>query len=275
VRERASHSVVARNDAVASENKIHDDAVARGFGFRGGLVPGVTVYAYLTNPAARRWGPDWAARGTITARFLKPVYDGEAIDVVATPHDDCGLDLVAVGPDGEVRATATAALPEESPPAGDPASFPAAEPPSPEARPAASTATLMVGRSLGTVDRVWDAAAATSYLDMIGEDIDWYRTLPVAHPGWLLRAANRVLHRSVALGPWIHVGSDVVHHGTVTHGTLVSTRGRVAEVYERRGHKFVELDVLALADGHPVLSARHVAIYEPRTPSGATTSTNE
>ena len=39
--------VVARNDAEASENRIHDDRVAAEYGFRGGLVPGVTVYAYL------------------------------------------------------------------------------------------------------------------------------------------------------------------------------------------------------------------------------------
>jgi hypothetical protein len=35
-----THSVLAFNLAAASENKIHDDTVARGFGFRGALVPG-------------------------------------------------------------------------------------------------------------------------------------------------------------------------------------------------------------------------------------------
>ena len=50
------HSLVAQNDAVESENKIHEDSVARQYGFAGGLVPGVTVYAYLTWPAVERWG---------------------------------------------------------------------------------------------------------------------------------------------------------------------------------------------------------------------------
>jgi hypothetical protein len=36
-----THSVRAFNLAAASENKIHDDTVARRFGFRGALVPGV------------------------------------------------------------------------------------------------------------------------------------------------------------------------------------------------------------------------------------------
>ncbi len=35
----------ARMPADPMENKIHEDALARAMGFRGGLVPGVTVYA--------------------------------------------------------------------------------------------------------------------------------------------------------------------------------------------------------------------------------------
>ena len=37
------HTLRAHNDAAASANKIHDDAVAAQYGFRGGLVPGVSV----------------------------------------------------------------------------------------------------------------------------------------------------------------------------------------------------------------------------------------
>ena len=48
------YRVEAFNTAKASENKIHDDAVARRFGFGGGLVPGVDVYAYMAHlPVAR------------------------------------------------------------------------------------------------------------------------------------------------------------------------------------------------------------------------------
>ena len=37
----------AYNTAKLSENKMHDDTVARRFGFSGGLVPGVDVMAYM------------------------------------------------------------------------------------------------------------------------------------------------------------------------------------------------------------------------------------
>ena len=52
----AGYRVQARNLSHASENKIHDDDVARRFGFQGGLVPGVEVYAYMTHLPAARWG---------------------------------------------------------------------------------------------------------------------------------------------------------------------------------------------------------------------------
>lgn len=42
------HRVRAVNTAPDSENKMHDDRVAAQYGFQGGLVPGVTVYAYIT-----------------------------------------------------------------------------------------------------------------------------------------------------------------------------------------------------------------------------------
>jgi hypothetical protein len=67
----ASHEVVARNDAETSENKIHDDAVAQQYG-SGGLVPGVTVYGYLTWLPASAWGRDWPSRVGCRSAWLGP-----------------------------------------------------------------------------------------------------------------------------------------------------------------------------------------------------------
>ena len=46
---RIDYRVQARNLSHASENRIHDDGVARRFGFEGALVPGVEVYAYMAH----------------------------------------------------------------------------------------------------------------------------------------------------------------------------------------------------------------------------------
>lgn len=76
-----THRVEAYNTAKQSENKMHDDNVARRFGFSGGLVPGVDVFAYMMHVPIARWGRDFLARGLVEARFIKPVYDGETADV--------------------------------------------------------------------------------------------------------------------------------------------------------------------------------------------------
>src|SRR5579875_2808487 len=75
------YTVKAFNTASLSDNKIHDDVVARRFGFAGGLVPGVDVYGYMTHLPVRRWGRLWLERGTAECRFLKPVYDGDIVTV--------------------------------------------------------------------------------------------------------------------------------------------------------------------------------------------------
>ena len=76
------YRIQAFNTAKASENKIHDDAVARRFGFGGGLVPGVDVYAYMAHLPVARWGRAWLERGAAECRFQKPIYDGEIATVV-------------------------------------------------------------------------------------------------------------------------------------------------------------------------------------------------
>ena len=95
------YTVEAYNLSHASENKIHDDAVAQKLGFSGGLVPGVEVYAYACHPAVRRWGRDWLERGQMECRFLKPVYDGH-LAVVTAKASDGGLDIKREEPERAV-----------------------------------------------------------------------------------------------------------------------------------------------------------------------------
>jgi acyl dehydratase len=76
-----TRTLTAFNTATASENKIHDDAVASRFGFTGGLVPGVDVFAYLAHMPMAAWGKDWLGGGFMQARFVKPVYDGDTATV--------------------------------------------------------------------------------------------------------------------------------------------------------------------------------------------------
>ena len=253
------HSVVAFNTATESTNKIHSDAVARQLGFRGGLVPGVDVYAYLCHPPAEAWGLDWLERGTMRARFHRPVYDGHRVEItVGTDgalalHDDTDL----------LCADAMAALPDELAPLPDPSDWPdVAQVIDP---PPAAPDTLVPGTAFGLAPHRFHAYVAEQYLTDVRDDLAVYRTEQIAHPAWILRDANYVLSTNVRLGPWIHVESVVRHHGVVRDGDEVSARALVTNEWEHKGHRFVELDVLHLAAGRPVAQTLHTAIYRPRT----------
>lgn len=263
------YRVRAHNAAIHSANKIHDDTVARQYGFEGGLVPGVTVFAYMTRPVVEAFGPGWLERGRMDARFLKPFYEGEQVTVRATvrEHDASGpvLEVAALDGDGDVRASGSAAWLPESARAVDLAAFPAAELESP--KPPASEEWFRAHPVLGTVRETWDARErGEPFLAEVADDLPlWHASAAPAHPGYLIRKANEVLSRNVELGPWIHVSSDVQYLGTVADGDELATFGLVTDVFERKGHRFVELDVLTVRNGEqPVMRARHTAIYEPR-----------
>ena len=248
------HEVVAFNTATQSTNRMHDDSVAASYGFRGGLVPGVDVWAYLTRPCVDRWGTDFLERGAMDVRFVLPVYDGEA--VVARLDDDGTL--TCTGPDGTVRASGTAALADPA----DPKAIGTALVPDPV--PPAAPELLAPGTVLGTLVFHHRAEPARQYLADVRETSPRYEDGEVCHPGFLARQANYVLSSSVRLGPWIHVSTRAQHRGVVRAGELIEVRGAVIDEREHKGHRFVDLDVEITADGRPVWSAFHTAIWKPR-----------
>jgi hypothetical protein len=258
----ATYHIDALNTATASTNKIHDDEVARQYGFHGGLVPGVDVYAYLTRAPVERWGRDWLRHGGVHARFVKPVYDGDEVEVRAAEEADGVLAVEVRDSGGDRCATATAWLapaPIERPRPGS------AE--LPEVRPPAGPESLAAGTVLGSLSDRFDPDRAEGYLADVRETLPVYRDAaggPVAHPGWLLRFANSVLSRNVELGPWIHVESDVRLLGLVGPAQAIDVHAAVLDEFARKGHRFVTLDVLVLADGNPVQRVTHTAIHTLR-----------
>jgi hypothetical protein len=257
------YRTIARNTATASTNKIHDDAVARQYGFGGGLVPGVTIFAYMTRPVVEKLGLlSFMWHGRMGAKFLKPVYDGDEIEVELTED----LQLEVRNRSGVVCAAGSIIYgsPRSIRVANGLASYRTAELPDPV--PVASEATFAAQDILGTLRGEFTAESARSFLEVIQDDSELYRDKHVAHPGWLLTWANLILVSNFRLGPWIHTSSDVYFLTPLAEGDPIETRGRVVKTYDRGGHRFVELDIALLSKERPVMQARHVAIYEPRLP---------
>lgn len=258
-----THTVEAYNVSHASENKIHDDAVAKKLGFTGGLVPGVEVFAYATNPAVQRWGRAWLERGRMEMKFQKPVYDGRMATASGIETGADTLEL-KVESEGELCGIGSASLPAVSGELPDVARYQIATPPVLADRPPASEESLPEGKWLGIAPAVLTKERLAEYLRDARETLPIYAEHGIAHHGLLLRMCNSLLRDNVLLSPWIHVGSVVQNFGMGRVGEALSARGRVVKNYDRKGHRLVDLDCVLTADGRPIAHVLHTAIYRLR-----------
>jgi hypothetical protein len=81
---------------------------------------------------------------------------------------------------------------------------------------------------------------------------------------------NKVLVDNAILGPWIHVGSRMQLLAAGKTEDEITARAKVTGNYEKKGHRFVELDALVVANGKtPLAHCRHIAIYQPREQAAA------
>jgi hypothetical protein len=260
-----TYRVQAYNTAKLSENKMHDDSVARRFGFSGGLVPGVDVMAYMIHVPVTKWGRAFLECGLIEARFAKPVYDGEIVNVTA--EESSGVLSIEVESRGQLCATGTASLPPSTPLVSI-ADFPETAAVA-ERRPVNAT-SYELDKWLGTLPRAWAGGAAQEYLADIRERDAIYVSEGLGHPGLIQRMMNKVLVDNALLGPWIHAGSRMQLLSAAATGDELTARARVTGNYEKKGHRFVELDALIVANGHtPLARCQHIAIYQPREQAAA------
>ena len=237
------HRVRAQNVAADSDNKIHDDQVAATYGFRGGLVPGVTVYGYMTAPIVEM-APEWLERGSMTLRLIEPFYDGEEVLVLAERGNDGSIAVTAEREDGTVCARGTASIRDATSP--HPQRLAEHPLPAMDQRPAPSRDNVIPGELLGTVLAPLDLSGGRPYAER------------------LLQYCNDVLARNFRLGPWIHTASEINNWGIAREGDQISARGRVRERFDRKGHEFVVLDVALLVGERLIQTVRHTAIYKPR-----------
>jgi hypothetical protein len=264
-----TYRVRARNTAVESENKIHDDRVAASYGFRGGLVPGVIVYGYMTVPIVERFGRAWLEHGSMQVRFHQPFYEGEEVIVHTDVDADSEPVKVAVRAEREDHiacATGLATINDDSAWLGGARldDYAEAEPPPVDARPAASRESIVPGQCLGTLREKLDLKD-TQLIESIGERLPiYYGAEPVAHPVILLSLANQIMMRNFVLGPWIHAASDLINRSAALDGEEIAVRGRIKDRFERKGHEFVTIDLLLVANNSRIVQqVRHTAIYRP------------
>ena len=267
----APYVVKAVNTSTDSENKIHDDATARRYGFAGGLVPGVTVYAYLTQPLVTAFGPAWLQRGTASVKFVKPILGGEEVTVAGeiTRRDAQGGVTMTVR--ATTASTGECAVLEGTLPAGSPTPLNVSmypEAPLPAERQPGTREYFDAHQTLGTFTTRYDLAQAEEYAAAVSDTLPLYRgATGYVHPAFYGHMGNRSLRTNVIIGPWIHIGSVIRHLAAARVGATLSARSRVRSLWDKKGRDFVELDIAILADGRPVAHVLHSAIYRLPAPA--------
>lgn len=250
-----SYQVIARNYSEASENRIHSDDVARRYGFKGGLVPGVAVYGYLTHPIVERLGEAWLDRSTSEVRFHKPAYEGERL-TIALEETGHGLRALCSNAEGTLLAELTT----------EPGRVP---------DPETQSVFRAPEKSRERVEMVWDAVVERqpfapwhwqiteddnrTYAERVDDHQAVYRT--AAHPHWLLGVANVALTREYVMPAWIHVGSQIRFRELLKVGDTVEVRAVPLEKWERKGHQFVTLYVAYQRGEDITTEIHHTAIF--------------
>lgn len=259
----------AKNYAPHSENAIHQDDFAKQYDFAGGLVPGVGVYSLMTGPFARHWGAAWLDAGWLEAKFIQPVYDGERLEIVLrSPESGSpGIPVEVFNPRGKLCAVGRGGLRPDSLSAPASVDFPRKPLPGKDDRLPPVASELQPGLVLGSLPVVSDPGIGEDlYFEQLRDSLPIYREPPGRlHPGFLPHIANRLVHRNIAVGPWIHTESRVTHFAPVRPQGTYEMRGRLREAFQKRGHEYVRLD-LAVFDAQDVAVAQleHVAIVKPR-----------
>jgi acyl dehydratase len=263
----AESTLRARNSAPSSANKIHDDEAAQAMGYRAALVPGNAVYSYAAEAIVAALGPQWADRGGVELRFVRPVHEGDELRVQVRRLDETSDVAVSVlDPAGKTAARGRAWVASESSEAPAAERYPAGEPPT-EPPPFHEPLVLDLDH-LGSIDESTEPGEIHDYLESIGDDrTDAALVVPsgyVAHMYAPLMSAN--FRRDT---PSVHVSTRLQHYRAVTPGERLSVRGRVESLYGRKGSRYYALDMAWVDESGAVVAvALHTAIYRLR-PKGS------
>jgi acyl dehydratase len=260
-RKRLQYELVARNDQPNSPNPIHRDDYARSLGHPGGLVAGVTLYAYACDTAVRLMGGDWLQHGYGEVRFRKPVYDGEELTILAEP-DDAGDWRVRLLCDG-LRAEAVVGPYRESISdaglecggGGEPRGF--------------QKDVSLKGELLRTPDeRSMDREGLDRFITDSGlEGSPLARELcsrGLIAPSLITGAPFYLLWRSHPYAVVIHTSSATEWLGPARLGETLYTWGVVEDAFEKMGRFYVTQRVVTVdSAGNRVARMLHTGTYEP------------
>lgn len=240
---------------------MHSDEIAKQFGYKGALVPGVTVFSHMTQPLVARFGKAWLARGTADVRFNKPAYDGELLTINCEGTSE--YELTCNNEHGVELARMHATMPDVSTPADSRGDI-APAPPISE-RPEVTWDLMEIRKPFPAL--TWQPTRADNeqWCHDNRESLSLFNEgeYPLLHPGFILRQGNYVLRNRFLLPAWIHTASRIRFLKAARVGPAYEVRAIPEEKWNRKGHEFARLFVAIRCEGRTVAEILHEMIFRP------------
>ena len=261
-------SATALNTAPDSENRIHSDELAKEYGFEGGLVPGVTISAYLVHPLVERWGKDWLDNGYANCRIVSPLYDEELFEVQIDQVNSRRANTTLVRKNGTISAHAEVALTKDLPPPpqlrkDQICDFDYKAPP----------ATKMVWEKLQSegcrsFKYSWSDDNPLIYLaneDRLPELLQ-PKNGGYANLSFLLGCSNWILAGNAFMNPWVHLQTVSQNYRAVGLNSALIAQMEINKIYEKKGHEFIDVfvNLFDQEDEMCVMTVNLTAIYKLR-----------
>ncbi|MCP4006572.1 MAG: hypothetical protein GY725_20530, partial [bacterium] len=260
----------AFNQVPESENRIHSDDTARRFGFKGGLVPGVTVSAYLCHPAIQAWGREWIERGSARVVVHTPLYDHSNFRVEIRNRSARSYDADLIDSENRHCAECSAELPDHAPASAEMRGDPRAD--QDGDRPLASRDVMESLRKSGmrAMPARWSPdSAMLSYLRDPAQMPELFRPNGggFANPAFVLGLTNWALAANVRMPAWLHLQTHSQNYGSIPPESELLVESEIVDLFAKRGHEFVDLDVVTYLqpEDRAVTKTRLRAIYQLRS----------
>lgn len=263
-----AHTGIARNYATTHENRIHDDDVAAKFGFKGGLVPGVTVFGLTSIPVTQAQGASCLTGHTLHTRFLKPAYHNETLQVFTATEKNV-TDAKCFNADNQLLCTLQV-VPGVAPSQLNDFGFDLnsqAIASSRENRPEISSSSIHVNEPFPvrpwrpTLEDNAQFAAEVDDANPLFSATAANANQPLVHPHLFLSQANMVLMDEFEMPAWMHVGSEVRLHAPLVVNREYRVFAQPIKQWERKGHEFITVYMAFEHEGAAVTEILHTAIY--------------
>ena len=259
---------IAFNTAPDSENQIHGDELAIEYGFEGGLVPGVTISAYLVHPIVEKWGKDWLENGFANCRINSPLYDKELFIVKSEFLQNAKANTTLVRNNGIVSANAEVSIVKDKviPPIlrGDTLADSDYNPPRAQKRHwqnLKSQGCLAFRFRWGGKEPLIYSRDADNLPSLLQPNKGGYANL-----AFLLGCSNWALAGNAYMNPWVHLQTISQNYKAVQIETDLIAEMEIINIFEKKGHEFVNVQVNLFdeEDEKCVMSINLIAIYKLR-----------